>query len=194
MTDRQKGHVFICQVEKEIMSLSYGLEGGKQVVSSLNYSLWSESLPGKHRARTNMYMYLPVLLYVFLPEKGKMGKHGDAVHFNLSSLCFIVYQMHKSLLERVSSKMSQLSLDIWLLQGLSPCHTVGLTAPTTLCSTRTRLESYPDPAREGRMGKSEMGVSEKSGCFQLSALRKVKRSPRIFLKPVFINNKNFVIF
>lgn len=40
------------------------------------------------------------------------------------------------------------------------------------------------------MGKSEMGISEKSGCFQLSALRKVKRSPRIFLKPVFINNKN----
>lgn len=58
----------------------------------LNYSLWTGSLPGKHRARTNMY--LPVL-HVFLPEKGKTGKHGDVVCFNLS-LCFTVYQMHKS--------------------------------------------------------------------------------------------------
>lgn len=159
----------------------------------LNYSLWTGSLPGKNRARTNMYTYLPVLLYVLLPEKGKMGKHGDIVHFNLSSLCFILYQMHKSLVERDSSKMSQLSLDIWLLQGLSPCHTAGLTAPTTLHSTRTRLESYPDPAKERRMGKSEMSASEKSGYFQLTALRKVKCSPRIFLKLVFIN-KAFVIF
>lgn len=43
---------------------------------------------------------------------------------------------------------------------------------------------------EGRRGKSEMNAFGKSGYFQLTALRKMKCSQRIFLKLVFIKNKN----
>lgn len=39
-------------MEKLIMSLSYGLGGGKEVVHALNYSLQTGSLAGKQRAGT----------------------------------------------------------------------------------------------------------------------------------------------
>lgn len=111
------------------------------IASRLNY--WQGSRDQEH-----IYMYSPILPTVILTGekkqvKGKTKEHGDTVHFALCSLLSIVYWMHKSLLERVSSETSlcQLSFDISSLRGLSSRHTAGLTAPATPHSTSTSLKS-----------------------------------------------------